>query len=123
MIKPTKGNLLDSTAEALVNTVNTVGVMGKGLALKFKERFPENYEAYAAACREGRVRVGEMFVTPVSQTRGPRWIVNFPTKRHWRDPSQLQWIQDGLDFLKLETDVSAGVPRIAFRPAAGVLQK
>ena len=63
MIKVVQGNLLDSSAEALVNTVNTVGVMGKGIALMFKEAFPENYKSYEAACKRGEVQLGEMFVT------------------------------------------------------------
>lgn len=100
MITLAKGNLLDSSAEALVNTVNTVGVMGKGIALMFKDRFPENYKAYAAACARGEVRVGAMFVTEAVEVGGRRWIVNFPTKKHWRDPSKLEWVRDGLAALK-----------------------
>ena len=74
------GNLLDSQVQALVNTVNTVGVMGKGIALAFKQRFPENFRLYANACRDGRVRVGTMFVTEHASMLDPKWIVNFPTK-------------------------------------------
>ena len=96
MIKPTRGDLLLARADALVNAVNTVGVMGKGIALRFKERFPENYRAYAAACRAGDVRVGKMFVTASVQLDGPRWIINFPTKEHWRHPAQLEWVRTGL---------------------------
>lgn len=90
-----RGNLFDARTQALVNTVNTVGVMGKGIALMFKTRFPENMRAYAAACKKGEVKTGKMFVT---ETYGstPRWIVNFPTKQHWKDKSQMQWIIDGL---------------------------
>ena len=69
-----KGNLLEADVEALVNTVNTVGVMGKGIALMFKERFPDNFDAYVAACREDKVRIGEMFVTENREFDGPRWI-------------------------------------------------
>ena len=72
MIKPTRGDLLLARADALVNAVNTVGVMGKGIALRFKERFPENYRAYAAACRAGDVCVGKMFVTAGVEPNGPR---------------------------------------------------
>jgi len=100
MIKLTEGDLLEASAEALVNTVNTVGVMGKGIALMFKERFPENYKAYEAACEVGAVRVGEMFVTAGVELGGPRWIINFPTKKHWRQPSKSEWIRDGLVALK-----------------------
>jgi O-acetyl-ADP-ribose deacetylase (regulator of RNase III) len=96
----TQGNLLEADVEAVVNTVNTVGVMGKGIALMFKERFPENYEAYAAACKAGKVRIGEMFVTPGVELEGPRWIINFPTKKHWRQPTKLDWVRDGLAALK-----------------------
>ena len=96
MITFTTGNLLESDAEALVNTVNTVGVMGKGVALMFREHFPENFKEYERACREKRVRLGEVFVTERSSFIGPKWIVNFPTKGHWRYPSKLEWIERGL---------------------------
>ena len=99
-MKYTNGNLLDARVEAVVNTVNTVGVMGKGIALMFKERFPENFARYAAACKEGEVRVGRMFVTPGMELGGPCWIINFPTKKHWRQPSQLEWVRDGLVALR-----------------------
>jgi O-acetyl-ADP-ribose deacetylase (regulator of RNase III) len=100
MIEYTTGNLLDTDAEALVNTVNTVGVMGKGIALMFKEAFPENYQAYRAACKAGEVRTGKMFVTERNQLVGPRLIINFPTKRHWRGKSSPEWIEQGLEDLK-----------------------
>ncbi|OHC61863.1 MAG: Appr-1-p processing protein [Rhodocyclales bacterium GWA2_65_19] len=100
MITFTQGNLLDTRAEALVNTVNTVGVMGKGIALMFKERFAGNYQRYAAACKAKEVHTGRMFVTEVRELDGPRWIVNFPTKQHWRAPSRLEWITDGLQDLR-----------------------
>ncbi|MCO7513177.1 macro domain-containing protein [Pseudomonas guariconensis] len=100
MIRFTQGNLLEAKAEALVNTVNTVGVMGKGIALMFKERFAENYRLYAAACKADEVVTGKMFVTEVRELEGPRWIVNFPTKRHWRSPSQIAWIIEGLHDLR-----------------------
>src|SRR5207302_11496101 len=82
----TQGNLLEARVDAVVNTVNTVGVMGKGIALMFKEHFPENFKAYAAACKAGNVRVGEMFVTAGAELEGPRWIINFPTKQQWFQP-------------------------------------
>lgn len=100
MIRFTQGNLLEARAEALVNTVNTVGVMGKGIALMFKERFTDNYRRYKAACKAHEVVTGKMFVTPVQELQGPRWIVNFPTKQHWRSPSQLSWIIEGLHDLR-----------------------
>ncbi|MGD1035677.1 MAG: macro domain-containing protein [Roseiarcus sp.] len=100
MLTFTKGNLLDADAEALVNTVNTVGVMGKGVALMFKEAFPENFKAYERACKKKQVRLGTMFVTERASLIGPRWIINFPTKGHWRYPSKIEWIERGLDDLK-----------------------
>lgn len=101
MIKFVEGNLLEARAEALVNTVNTVGVMGKGIALMFKERFDDNFRKYAAACKAKQVVTGKMFVTEVSELEGPRWIVNFPTKQHWKAPSQMAWVVDGLKDLRL----------------------
>jgi hypothetical protein len=85
MMKFTQGNLLDAPSEALVNTVNTVGVMGKGIALMFKEAFPANFRAYEDACKQKEVKVGKMFVTENRTFSGPRWIINFPTKKHWRN--------------------------------------
>ncbi|AKN94480.1 type II toxin-antitoxin system antitoxin DNA ADP-ribosyl glycohydrolase DarG [Xanthomonas oryzae] len=99
MITFTQGNLLESGAEALVNTVNTVGVMGKGIALMFKERFKENFLRYAAACKDNQVRIGKIFVTEVNELDGPRWIINFPTKQHWRGDSRIEWITEGLQDL------------------------
>jgi len=100
MIKYTKGNLLEADAEALVNTVNTVGVMGKGIALMFKERFANNMEEYTKASKAKRVQTGKMFITETGELMGPKWIVNFPTKQHWRSPSKLEWIIEGLQDLK-----------------------
>lgn len=101
MIHYTQGNLFDAEVEALVNTVNTVGVMGKGIALMFKERYPANMTAYAKACAEGAVQTGKMFVTETQALIGPRWIINFPTKQHWRAKSRLSWITEGLADLRL----------------------
>ena len=100
MISFTQGNLLEARVDALVNTVNTVGVMGKGIALMFKERFPENFRRYAAACKAKEVIIGRMFVTEVNDLEGHRWIVNFPTKQHWRGDSRLEWIVEGLQDLR-----------------------
>jgi O-acetyl-ADP-ribose deacetylase (regulator of RNase III) len=94
-----QGNLLEASAEALVNTVNEVGVMGKGIALMFQEAFPESSRAYKEACKRGEVRVGRVLMTPSQRSSGPRWIVHFPTKKHWRNPSRLQWVRDGLQDL------------------------
>ena len=100
MIRYTTGNLLESNADALVNTVNTVGVMGKGIALMFKEAYPDNYRAYRLACKRHEVIVGHMFVTQSNRIDGHKWIINFPTKQDWRRPSQLDWIVHGLSDLK-----------------------
>lgn len=100
MITFTEGNLLEADAEALVNTVNTVGVMGKGVALMFKDSFPKNFRAYEQACKANALRVGAMFVTETNEFLGPKWIVNFPTKSHWRFPSRIEWIKEGLHDLK-----------------------
>lgn len=100
MIEPGNGNLLASEAEALVNTVNTVGVMGKGIALQFKNAYPDNFKAYAAACKRGEVVPGKMFVVETGQL-GPsaRYIINFPTKKHWKGRSRLEYIEEGLEDL------------------------
>jgi O-acetyl-ADP-ribose deacetylase (regulator of RNase III) len=98
MIEFTRGNLLDAKVDALVNTVNTVGVMGKGVALMFKEAFPENFKDYEAACKKKSVKIGKMFVT--ERLLSPKWIINFPTKEHWRSDSKLEWIDAGLADLK-----------------------
>ena len=116
MVRFTSGDLLASDAEALVNAVNTVGVMGKGLALAFKVAYPANFRAYAAACRTGEVRTGRVFVTEPPGP-GPRWIVNFPTKQNWRDPSRLEWIAEGLDDLRAAI-IERGMRSVAV-PALG----
>ena len=96
MIKYRKGDLLAEDAEALVNAVNCVGVMGKGIALQFKKAFPDNFKAYSAACKRGEVIPGEMFIFQTGQLTNPRNIINFPTKRHWRQPSRMEDIEAGL---------------------------
>jgi len=102
MIEPTRGNILTDDAEALVNTVNCVGVMGKGIALQFKKAFPENFKAYESACRKEEVRPGRMFVFETGQMFNPRYIINFPTKRHWRSKSRYEDIESGLKALVRE---------------------
>ncbi len=99
MIEYRKGDILAADAEALVNTVNCVGVMGRGVALQFKEAFPENFRAYAAACKRGEVRPGRIFVFETGRLTPPRYIVNFPTKRHWRGRSRMEDIEAGLEDL------------------------
>lgn len=96
MIHLTTGNLLESSAEALVNTVNTVGVMGKGVALQFKKAFPENFKAYEKACKAGAVRPGSMFITEPGLLHGPRFVINFPTKEHWKGKSRMEHVEAGL---------------------------
>lgn len=96
MIEFVRGNLFEADAEALVNTVNTVGVMGKGLALQFKQAYPDNYKAYRAACKRGEVQIGRMVVFGTKRLVNPRYIVNFPTKQHWKSNSRLEDIEAGL---------------------------
>jgi O-acetyl-ADP-ribose deacetylase (regulator of RNase III) len=96
MITYGSGDLLAADTEALVNTVNCAGVMGKGIALQFKRRYPEMFKAYEKACKRGEVTIGKMFVVETGQLDGPRYIINFPTKKHWRAPSQLSYIDAGL---------------------------
>lgn len=100
MITYREGNLLEATTEGIVNTVNTVGVMGKGIALMFKEAFPDNFLAYQEACKRKQVQVGHMFITENRVLEGPRWIINFPTKQDWRKPSKLEWVEAGLRDLR-----------------------
>ena len=100
MITYCTGNILESDAQALVNTVNTIGVMGKGLALQFKEAYPVNYKLYHEACKKGEVTVGKMFVTEENRLDNNRIIVNFPTKTDWRKPSEYSYIESGLKDLK-----------------------
>lgn len=97
MLEFTKGNLLDAPVDALVNTVNTAGVMGKGIALQFKQAYPPVFRAYEQACKAGEVRLGKMQVVEVGGLiGGPRWVINFPTKGHWRAASKLADIEAGL---------------------------
>jgi len=102
MIELTRGDIFKVDAEAIVNTVNCVGVMGRGLALQFKHSFPENFRVYEAACKRGEVRPGHMLVVETGQLTNPRYLVNFPTKRHWRDDSRLSDIEEGLEALVAE---------------------
>jgi O-acetyl-ADP-ribose deacetylase (regulator of RNase III) len=96
MVEPCRGDLLWADAEALVNTVNTVGVMGKGLALQFRQAYPAMFRAYREACDIGQIKTGSMWVWSTGRSANPRLIVNFPTKRHWRAPSRMEYIETGL---------------------------
>ena len=99
MIERARGNLLDAQTDALVNTVNTVGIMGKGVALQFKKAFPGNYKAYRKACAAGLVKLGAMFIHDLGGLQKPRYIINFPTKKHWRAKSRIADIESGLQAL------------------------
>ncbi len=102
MIEYKTGDILDEDTEALVNTVNCVGIMGRGIALQFKNAFPDNFKAYATACKNDEVQPGQMFVYKTEQLTNPRYIVNFPTKRHWRGKSRMEDIEAGLKSLAEE---------------------
>jgi O-acetyl-ADP-ribose deacetylase (regulator of RNase III) len=115
MIKYTTGDILAADAEALVNTVNCVGFMGRGIAMQFKKAWPENFKAYAAACHSQEVQPGKMFVFETGQLTNPRFIINFPTKRHWRGKSRIEDIDAGLTALVMEIR-QRGVRSIAIPP-------
>lgn len=116
MIEIAKGNLLTAPVEALVNTVNTEGVMGKGIALQFRQAYPDMFKAYANACRTNEIRLGLMHVYDLGGlVGGPRWIINFPTKGHWRTKSQLTDIQSGLQDL-VQIIVRLKITSIAIPP-------
>ena len=102
MIELTQGDLLNQDAEALVNAVNCVGVMGRGIALQFRKAFPENFKVYEYACKHGKVRPGAMLVFETHRVKNPTYVINFPTKRHWRDKSRIADIESGLEALVAE---------------------
>jgi O-acetyl-ADP-ribose deacetylase (regulator of RNase III) len=116
IVRIVQGNLLTEPVQALVNTVNTEGVMGKGIALQFKLAFPPMFKAYEAACNRGEVRLGQMHVYDLGGlVGGPRWIINFPTKGHWRSKSRLNDIKEGLnDLIRIVKEL--GVESIAVPP-------
>lgn len=96
MIEKISGNILKAEVQALVNPVNCVGVMGKGLALAFKQTYPNNFLDYKEACYGGKVMLGKMFITKTTSQLNPRYIINFPTKQHWKEKSNLENIKTGL---------------------------
>ncbi len=96
MIEYKTGDILAEESEALVNTVNCVGIMGRGIALQFKRTFPENFKAYAALCKHNEIQPGNMFVFETNRLTNPRYIINFPTKRHWRGKGRMEDIESGL---------------------------
>jgi len=112
MFKALIGDLFESRAQTLVNTVNCVGVMGKGVALEFKKRFPSNFEDYATRCQRKQVRLGQPYLyrDPTGQS-----IVNFPTKGHWRSPARLKDIENGLDYLARHVE-EWGIQSLAMPP-------
>jgi O-acetyl-ADP-ribose deacetylase (regulator of RNase III) len=99
MIEHASGNILEADVEALVNTVNCVGIMGRGIALQFKDAFPENFKAYKVACDREELQPGRMFVFETGYVTNPKYIINFPTKRHWRGKSRIEDIKTGLESL------------------------
>ncbi|MEO0376795.1 MAG: macro domain-containing protein [Cyanobacteria bacterium P01_A01_bin.17] len=99
MIEFTQGDILKTEADALVNTVNCVGVMGRGIALQFRKAYPDNFKAYKKACDAKQVQPGSMFVHDLNSLYLPRYIINFPTKRHWKNKSKIEDIQSGLEDL------------------------
>ncbi len=100
MIRVLRGNFIDEDVDAVINTVNCVGVMGKGIALQSKKAFPDNFDAYTKACHNGEIKPGHMFVFETKRMLGPKYIINFPTKRHWKDRSRYD-------------DIAAGLPDLA----------
>ena len=115
MIEHVAGNLIEADAEALVNSVNTVGVMGKGVALQFKQAFPDNYKEYLRACKHGEVQPGRIFVHKTGGLTNPRYILNFPTKRHWKGKSRMSDIESGLDAL-VKVIQERGITSVAVPP-------
>jgi len=104
-----KGDIFDSKAHVIVNTVNCEGVMGKGLALAFKERYPAMFAVYQQECKAGKLRIGR----PTLYKASTPWILNFPTKDHWRPPSKLEYLEKGLEYLAANYQ-KAGIQSIAF---------
>lgn len=116
MINLCHGNLLNEQVDAVVNTVNCVGIMGKGIALQFKKKWPENFDIYNRACKAGEVKPGKIFVYHLTNnaTTKPQYIINFPTKNHWKEKSKLSYIKEGLidliNFIKENNIQSIAIP-------------
>lgn len=115
MIEIAHGDILTANAEALVNTVNCVGVMGRGIALQFRKAFPENFSVYERACEREEVRPGRMLVFETGLLTGPRYIINFPTKRHWKGKSRMEDVEAGLPAL-LDEIKKRGIRSVAVPP-------
>jgi len=114
MIQFLKGNLFDSTSDILVNTVNTVGVMGKGIALEFKNRYPKNFQLYRGAYLRGELEIGKLFITKENS----KLIINLPTKEHWRNKSKYSYVAEGLEALKFYLKSNPNLKSISI-PALG----
>ncbi len=115
MIKFKTGNILKDKSDAIVNTVNCVGVMGKGLALQFKKAYPDNFKRYKTACNKGLVNPGKMFITQSSDLISNQWVINFPTKKHWKGNSKIDYVSKGLEDLVKQID-ELGIKSIAIPP-------
>lgn len=118
MIEFKRGNLFEANVEALVNTVNTFGVMGKGIALQFSRNFPEIMPQYEAACKDGTLKVGTVQTIRLpllTGMNGPRYVINFPTKKHWKGNSKIEYVETGLQALRMEIE-KLGVTSIAIPP-------
>jgi len=111
VISYVNGDLFESPAQTLVNTVNTEGVMGRGIALQFRQIYPEMFRAYQELCERGEIKIGTLFVWPTPN----KWVLNFPTKREWRRRSQVDYIRRGLERFR-EMYRTAGIYSIAFPP-------
>lgn len=109
MITYDQGDLFQSNAKVLVNPVNVMGVMGKGLALEFKKRYPAMFEEYRTLCENGQFKIGDLWLYKASD----KWVLNFPTKQHWREPSTVEIIQAGLKKF-IVTYEEDGITSIAF---------
>lgn len=117
MITYTHGNIFEVETEALVNAVNTVGVMGKGLALQFKKKYPKNFKVYQGACKKGTFKTGQVLVVDEGDLFHKKWVINFPTKAHWKNPSQYEYLETGLTALK-KALADFGIKSVAI-PALG----
>ena len=115
LIEYQRGDILQADVEALVNSINCVGIMGRGIALQYKNHFRENFLAYKIACEHGKVQPGQMFVFETGTLTNPKFIINFPTKRHWRGKSRIEDIDSGLKALVNEIR-GRGIRSIAIPP-------
>ncbi len=115
VIEYKNGDIFAEDVDAIVNTVNCVEVMGRGLALQYKNKFPQNFKEYAKACRKGEVAPGKMFIFQTGQLTNPKYIINFPTKRHWKGKSKIEDIEKGLDDL-IRTIEKYSINSIAIPP-------